>query len=81
MVGGGWVILGRLVGLNKVWVQWSGGLGIFRCSMQGEESGEGRAGVGNNLQIPQLIMNERPLDGLTTLGVRCGKWPEEAIDS
>lgn len=48
-------------------------LGIFRRSMQGEESGEGGAGVGNSLQIPQLIMNERPPDGLTILGVRCGK--------
>ena len=41
--------------------------------MQGEESREGGAGAGNNLQIPQLIMNERPPDGLTILGVRCGK--------
>ena len=46
----------------------------------------GGGGVRNNLQIPQLIMNERlpphphppPLEDYTTLGVRCGKGPEES---
>ena len=50
--------------------RWVGNLQLFNTR---GGKGEGGTVVRNNWQFPQLIMNERPPDGLTILGVRCGK--------